>query len=242
MNDERLTRVLERLADDAAACGSAVSSETACEACVHLTGVTGVQLTLMNGVGHGESRYSTNEIGDRLEDLRFVLGEGPCEDAVRYGVPVAVPDLDAKANHRRWPLFVLAAGAAGARALFVFPLRSGAVRLGALVLNRTSPGPLAAEQVSDALVMTEVVMSLVLDELAGVRLDADSPVPGGIPFRHAEVYQATGMLSVQMGVSVDEALVRLRADAFAQDQPVVEVARDVVARRVRLDLDGRTRP
>jgi len=52
------------------------------------------------------------------------------------------------------------------------------------------------------------------------------------------VHQATGMLSVQMAVSMDEALVRLRAHAFAHDKSVVEVSRDVVARRLRLSPEG----
>jgi hypothetical protein len=97
--------------------GTAVSSDAACAACVRLTGVSGVQLTLVNGAEPGESRYSTNEIGGQLEDLRFVLGEGPCQDAIRSGVPVAVPDLDTEENHQRWPLFVLAAGASGESAM-----------------------------------------------------------------------------------------------------------------------------
>ena len=37
-----------------------------------------------------------------------------------------------------------------------------------------------------------------------------------------------------------EALVRLRAHAFAHDQSVVEVSRDIVARRLRLSPEGRS--
>src|SRR5688500_8045400 len=104
--------------------------------------VSGVQLTLMNGPDRGESRYSTNEVGAQLEDLRFTLGEGPCADAFRLGVPVLVGELDSGQNHRRWPLFVPAALDIGARAVFAFPLRSGAIRMGALVLHRMHPDPL----------------------------------------------------------------------------------------------------
>ena len=41
------------------------------------------------------------------------------------------------------------------------------------------------------------------------------------------------MISAQLGVSLAEALVRLRARAFAEDRLVAEVAADVVARRLR---------
>ncbi|MFI6096419.1 GAF and ANTAR domain-containing protein [Lentzea sp. NPDC051213] len=239
MSGERLAKVLAHLADDAMRRGVATSSEATCEACVALIGVTGAQLTLMNGTGRGESRYSTNEIGSQLENLRFTLGEGPCEDAVRSGVPVLVGDLNSWENHQRWPLFVPAAGAFGTRAVFAFPLRSGAIRLGALVLHRTSPGLLTPEQLSDAYVVADIVMSLVLDELTRVHLDTEVPPLDAMPLSRAEVHQATGMLSVQMGVSMDEALVRLRAHAFAHDLPVVDVARDIVARRLRLCPEGR---
>ncbi|MFD0630267.1 ANTAR domain-containing protein [Catenulispora yoronensis] len=51
----------------------------------------------------------------------------------------------------------------------------------------------------------------------------------------AEVHQATGMISVQLGVSLAEALVRLRAHAWAADRLLADVAADVVARRLRFD-------
>ena len=42
------------------------------------------------------------------------------------------------------------------------------------------------------------------------------------------------MVSVQLGVGLAEALVRLRAHAYAGDRPLADVAADVVARRLRL--------
>jgi hypothetical protein len=53
--------------------------------------------------------------------------------------------------------------------------------------------------------------------------------------RHrAEIDQATGMVSAQLGGAV----VRLRAYAYAQDRRLSDVARDIVARRLRLTPDG----
>jgi AmiR/NasT family two-component response regulator len=45
----------------------------------------------------------------------------------------------------------------------------------------------------------------------------------------AEVHQATGVVSVQARVRLAEALVLLRARAFADDRPLGELARDVLA-------------
>ena len=43
------------------------------------------------------------------------------------------------------------------------------------------------------------------------------------------------MISVQLGISVGEALIRLRSHAYAEERPIGEVAGDVVGRRLRLD-------
>ncbi|SER46237.1 ANTAR domain-containing protein [Lentzea xinjiangensis] len=231
MSGERLAEVLAHLAADAAARGTEVSSEAACDAGVRLAGVSGVGLTLMSSQDLGESRYATDEVAARLEELRFTLGEGPCADAFRTGAPVLADELGSGHDHARWPLFVPAALAIGARAVFAFPLRSGAVRMGVLVLHRTRPGPLTQEQFSVTRILADVVLSLLLAEHTAL-----------LPLRRAEVHQATGMLSVQLGIGVEEALVRLRAHAFAERRPVADVARDVVTRRLRLTPQARPDP
>jgi hypothetical protein len=52
---------------------------------------------------------------------------------------------------------------------------------------------------------------------------------------HYVVHQAAGMVAAQLGVSVREALVRLRAYAFGNDRPLTEVAQGVVGRKMRFD-------
>jgi hypothetical protein len=47
------------------------------------------------------------------------------------------------------------------------------------------------------------------------------------------VHQAAGTVSVQLGVGVAEALVRLRAYAFGNDRLLDEVAEKVVGRQLR---------
>ena len=63
--------------------------------------------------------------------------------------------------------------------------------------------------------------------MRNVRLEA------GADF-HFAVHNAAGMVSVQEQISVTEALICLRAFAFSHDRLLAEVARDVVARRLRL--------
>jgi hypothetical protein len=61
---------------------------------------------------------------------------------------------------------------------------------------------------------------------------------GDAAFYRAEVYQAAGMLMDHLGVGIEEAMVRLRAYAFGCDRPVVDVAADIVRRRLTLAADN----
>jgi hypothetical protein len=54
----------------------------------------------------------------------------------------------------------------------------------------------------------------------------------------SEVHQATGMISVQSGVSLADALLILRARSFAAERPLDAVARDVVDRVIRFAPHG----
>jgi hypothetical protein len=118
--------------------------------------------------------------------------------------------------------------------VFGFPLRVGTVRLGALNLYRDCPGLLSGDQHADALVVADVAARWVLEAQAGAPLDAVAEeLEIGADF-HFAVHNAAGMVSVQEGISVTEALIRLRAFAFSSDRLLADVAEDVVARRLRL--------
>ena len=53
-----------------------------------------------------------------------------------------------------------------------------------------------------------------------------------------EVYQATGMIMAALDLTATDALVRLRAHAFAYGMTASEAAWAVVERRLSLDSDG----
>jgi hypothetical protein len=179
------------------------------------------------------SLCSTDERSNLIEDLQFTLGEGPCVDAHRQDRVVAEPDL-ADPVTRRWLAFSPPVLDGGVRAVFGFPLAIGRARLGALNLYRDSAGPLTADQHADALVMAEVVARWVLEAQAGAPFGTVAEELEVSADFHFSVHNAAGILSVQEGISVIEALIRLRAYAFSNDRPVNDVAWDVIARTLRL--------
>jgi hypothetical protein len=185
----------------------------------------------MSGPVAREPVCASDEVSARLEELQFTMGEGPGADDFRAGSPMLLTELDAVVA--RWPGFVPAAVAAGARAMFSFPLQAGGIQVGILTLYRSRPGPMAAGELADALVFTDIALRLLLDASYGVnRFPGYRPLDGTLESR-AEVHQATGMISVQLGVSLAEAFVRLRARAFASDAALSDVAAEVVERRLR---------
>lgn len=196
-------------------------------------GVDGAAVMLMSGEIPRGSLCVSGEMSRLIEELQYTLGEGPCVDAYQQNRVVAEPDLaDPVAD--RWPAFTPAALDAGVRAVFGFPLRAGAVRLGALNLYRGRSGALSGDQQGDALVVAEVAARWVLEAQAGAPAGTVAvAVAAGADF-HLVVHNAAGMVSVQEGISVTEALIRLRAFAFSHDRLVGDVAGDIVARRFRL--------
>ena len=118
---------------------------------------------------------------------------------------------------------------------FGFPLRVGAVRLGALNRYRDQTGPLTVDQHADALVIADVTAQAIL------MLQANAP-PGklaeelaaGADF-HYVVHQAAGMVAAQLGATVGQALIRLRAYAFGNGRRLPEVAEAVVGRTLHFD-------
>jgi GAF domain-containing protein len=204
-----------------------------CEACPAIAGVTGAGIMLMAGDVHRGTLSASDKVSRLMEELQYTLGEGPCVDAYRQDQVIAEPDL-AGPLAPRWMAFSPAALRAGARAVFGFPLQADGVRLGALNLYRDRPGPLSGEQHADTLVLAGVAARWVLEAQAGAAPGAVAKeLEAGAEF-HLSVHNAAGIVSVQEGISVTDALIRLRAFAFAHDRRLADVSRDVIARRLQL--------
>jgi hypothetical protein len=220
MAGDRLGRIVAALS----AGGDEWSCARLCAVCPGIVGVNGAGVMLMSGDIPRGSLSSTDDVSQLIEELQYTLGEGPCVDAYQQDGVVAEPDL-AEPVGRRWPAFTPPALQAGVRAVFGFPL---------LNLYRDRPGLLNGEQHADALVLADVAARWVLDAQAGAPSGAVAKeLEAGADF-HFAVHNAAGMVSVQEGTSVAEALIRLRAFAFSNDRLLADVADDVVACRLRL--------
>lgn len=234
MIGERRLRILSMLAGEIS---PELETKRLCEVCAEVTGMTGAGLMLMDGDEPRGPVCATNQASALVEALQFELGEGPCVDAYLQDRPVLEPDLAAPITPR-WLAFTGPAAEAGVRAIFGFPLRVGAIRIGALNLYCDRSGPLSDDQHADALVMADVAAQALLLMQANAppgRVAAELEASGDFQY---VVHQASGMVAAQLDVTFAQALVRLRAYAFGNDRHLTEVSEDVVARTLRFDDRG----
>jgi hypothetical protein len=249
MTGSRPSRIWGLIAEKAACRAGRASAWDACAAAVAAVGVTGAWLTAGRGGGASYLMDVTDEVGERLAELQLTLGEGPCHDASASGGPVLASDLGEVEAARLWPAFARAACRVGASAMFAFPLRVGAIRVGVMGMYRDRPGSLNPFQLGDALVLADAATLLLLESPGQATQPTESSPHGQFAdfiSHRAEVDQATGMLTEQLGVDIAEAFVRLRAYAYAHDRRLSDLASDIVTRRMRLasnpdpSVDGHT--
>lgn len=199
--------------------------------------VTGVGITVLSSMGDGALPrrglvHATNPISHQLDNLQLTVGDGPCLDAYRASAPVLVADL--ATDGARWPGFTPTARELGVAAVFSFPLLVGVVRLGSLDVYRDRVGPLSEQEHTDALLLAQAATEALLEEIGGRGADdvlwlADT---------HTPVHEATGMVAVQLAVTMDVALLRLRAHAYTHDLLVTDVASQVIDRTLRFSPEA----
>lgn len=207
-----------------------VLGQQICRACVAGLGMDGAAISLLTGSPSRQTLWATDATAQRLEDLQFGLNEGVCMEAAATGRPVLVADVRTSPRVARWPMFAAAViEQTDVGALFALPLQWGALNLAVLELYRRAPGMLGGAQLRDMFGAVDTAALMML----GLRTDPGSmDGPDLAVVSRAEIHQATGMVLVQLGVSASDALARLRAYAFVEQRLLIDVARDVVARRL----------
>jgi hypothetical protein len=214
--------------------GTAGLLRRVCAVAVERLSASGAGVSLMTDDGMRGVAAASDPDSAHLEELQFLLGEGPCVDAYGSRRPVLVPDL-ADGAMTRWPIYGPTVHRQGVRAVFAFPLQVGAARLGVLDLFRDRAGSLSPGQLSQAVLLAEITVTALLDRQERDDRPADRPDDAVVD--RAELFQAQGMVMVQLGISLSEAMARIRAYAYAENRRLGEVAHDIVTRRLRLDSD-----
>lgn len=217
------------------------AADRLCETCVALFDVDAAAISLVfDGATNGTLGCS-DEQARAYDEVQFTVGEGPCLESVALGAPVLVTDL-ADRTERRWPLYGPALLEMRIRGVYAIPVVVAGEYVGALDLFRALPGQLPAGELAGATLAAELAGIPLLD-LLDQDLQAAVAEPGSNAWvelavlSRAEVSQATGMLVAQLGIEPADALLRLRAHAYATGRAATDVARDILERRLRLETD-----
>jgi hypothetical protein len=209
--------------------------------------VTGAAFSLMTSDAVRDTVYASDATIDALARLQYQLGEGPTLTAFTTHRPVLLADLHAGGHADRWPIFAREVAGLPIGGLFAFPMQLGAITIGVCETYRATPGPLGRDELIRVLRAVDVAtVSLLAVRAQDIVVDLGTGDAGypqdeawldGHAGGRAVVHQATGMLTVQLGVGLVEAFSRLRAHAYAAGRDMDEVAREIVEHRLRLDTD-----
>jgi hypothetical protein len=191
--------------------------------------------------------YATDSLAQRLDELQYIIGEGPCFDAYLDDSPQVHPELNSTSKTSRWPTFAADATQLGAHALFTFPIPDGQRPMGVLELYRRSAGTLDAAECAAVEECTATIARRLVtnwehyvDRFGDIEKALDAATSdvalsqAANPFTRTQIHIAGGMVAVQLGIDADEGVDRLRAYSYASGRRIFCVAADIIARRLTL--------
>lgn len=235
MPNERLLSILDLLARDE----SEDHLKSLCATAVAVTKLSGAGITLSSPGLQFTAYCASDDVAQNLLDIEVTLGEGPGVEACHSDVALDETDLLSHGTSR-WIAYAPAAVAIGARAVWGYPMRIGAIRIGALILYRNQPGPLGDLQESDSYLLASVVGRSILATRAGAsRQDLADELGLSLAFDFS-VHQAAGMVAVQGAMGLSDAFVTLRAHAFGSGLSMTSLAQSVVRRETYYNPGSRS--
>ena len=210
------------------------ASPTLCQPFLQSLPVARAAISTLQDPFDVETVCATDALAARLDELQIDLGEGPCWQALSTRSPVLITVEPASSS--AWPSLSSAIAASGIHAVFAFPLIVGALGIGAVDLYLETPEPLTPADIGHAETLAGIAAMQVLNQAMERRPDADGGPFTESPYSRREVHQATGMVVAQAKVSPADALLLIRARAFADGVPVREIAAQIIERRISFQL------
>jgi GAF domain-containing protein len=148
----------------------------------------------MRGTGRPATVACSDPLAGEIDEVQYVLDDGPCLHAMRSGEQVSIDDT---AGQVRWPRFEAAAQARGIRSCLALPLIADGKRVGALNLYAREVDAFGAAQVRHAESLAENAsggLSLMLRLASASELSEQ--LRSSLTSR-AVIYQALGVLMAQ---------------------------------------------
>ncbi len=216
--------------------GVAKSLQQLCRAAASGLSMRGAAVTMGTGPGPNGVVASSDPLMRLVDELQFTTGEGPCHEALALHRPLLTPDLTAVPGGR-WPGFATSAIESGVLAAFSFPLQVGASSLGVLTVYHDRAGWIDDEQVATALTFARVGTVMLFGTQTTLSDGSLEPGLDEVLEGRFEIHQAQGMVMIDLGVDLEEALVRMRAHAYSTAVPLIDLAREIIGGGRSLERD-----
>lgn len=194
-----------------------------CTDAASLMGVTDCTLAFI-GATSRLTLCASSDDAMSLDNWQFSLDEGPCLDAARTGTSHWADLTDNKGSP--WPQLERKARLIGYTSLAGIPLQVGGLPFGAMNVQNRSLS-FGTENLADAERVAQALSQPIVTRMS------ESLPPGFDQAGYDNVHRASGMVSVQMGIPVDDAMAVLRAHAWSTDQQLIAVAREVTTGALR---------
>jgi GAF domain-containing protein len=169
----------------------------------------------------------SEDLAERLDELQYASGDGPCVTALRIGRVVEMQDL---LHEDRWPTYRRGALDAGIRSVLAVPIALAPGAQAALNCYAGEAGAFSDEVRASAEEFADLAASSL--QLA-VRIETEtnrsSDLAAALESRTA-INLAAGVIMAQSGCSQQEAVDILRRTAISRNIKLREVASQILAR------------
>ncbi len=189
---------------------------------------TGAAVSASGAGGLPKVLAASDDWSQEIEQLQEMTGEGPGISARSTRLPVLVEDLR---TEKRWPVFTLLAEQAGATAVWAVPVTIRDATVATMSVFGSRPAPWGKDDLVQAVLLADLAAAALIADLARLEDDAAGAVRIDRPADPAAM--AAGMLSVQLGVPIAEASLRLRALAFSRGEALDVTALGILAGTIR---------
>ena len=210
--------------------------QTLTSRCQELLDAAATGLLLADSEGHLHVTAATHESAALLDLFQLQNDEGPCLECYQSGEPVRELRLDSAAS--RWPGFAPAAIQAGFTSVLALPLRLRGQVIGALnVFGDGSGVPISEDELPVAQCLADAATIAILQErLVRDRNVLTEQLQVALDSRVA-IEQAKGALANRLDIDTGAAFELLRRRARNARRRLVDVADEIMARRLMLEVD-----
>ncbi|MFF5256806.1 GAF domain-containing protein [Streptomyces leeuwenhoekii] len=194
-------------------------------------GMDGATLSLLTDTPSRQLLAASNDAALLLEEIQFTVVEGPCIAAAHRGEPVAVDDL--RAGVSSWPLF----GASmreklpQVESVYALPVFFGDYVLGSIDLFALRTHALEEEALEEASLVADAVTAALLSTRDMILTGARAPAwePEEVVRAHwFDTARAVGAVAATRGLTPENALALMRAEAFRTGGTLADITRDIL--------------